>query len=397
VKKARTKALAASDRIPLCKPYISEQEERAVGEVLRSGWLMQGPKVAEFERLVADYVGTRFAVAVNSGTSALCLALRAVGLGEGDEVIMPSHSFVATANSAILEGGRPVFADIGRRTYNIDPPAIEKVAGSHARAIIVVHQIGFSADMDPIAQIAQRLELTVIEDAACSLGSTYRGRQTGSFGQAACLSFHPRKVITTGEGGMVLTDSEEIAETVGSLRNHGIEGAGTAGASGRSGCGRVGHNYRMTDIQAAIGIAQLGKLEEIIRLRTRLAERYGEAISQMPALELPTWPEGSVPNYQSFAVELADEPAGDGQNARDAVVAHMQERGIECARGIQPIHREPAYEGRYGDEHLPETIRAARCSFFLPLYPGLTDEEQDFVIGALGDALAAHAAAKEAG
>jgi len=374
-------------RIPLCRPFFSEREELAVIEVFRSGWLMQGPRTAEFERLVAQFVGVKHAVAVNSGTSALTLALMAAGLRPGGKTIVPSCSFVATSNSTVHAGGRPVFVDIGPNDYNIDPSKIEAAIDSETRALVVVHQFGFAADMDPIMEIAEKYGLAVIEDAACSLGSTYRGRQTGGFGVVACLSFHPRKVITTGEGGMVLTDSDEMAQRLRSLRNHGLA-AVEKDAQPR--CAEAGYNYRMTDIQAAIGIIQLGKLEEIIRQRRRLANRYMEAVSQIPALRLPRWPDESVPNFQSFVVETTDESVD-----REALLAFMNGRGIECGPGIYPIHLQPAYAEEHSVDNLPETLRAARRSFFLPLYPGMSDEQQQFVIKSLSEATAELSPAKE--
>ena len=376
-----------SPQIPLCRPFLSEKEELAAVEVLRSGWLMEGPKVADFEKLVAGYVGVKHAVAVNSGTSALTLALMAAGLGAGDGVVMPSHSFVATANSALLAGCGPVFVDIGQRNYNMDPSKIPSAIGPGSRAIMAVHQFGFPADMGPIQTIASEHGLIIIEDAACSLGSTYHSRQTGGFGTLACFSFHPRKLITTGEGGMVVTDSEEMARTMRSLRNHGLA---TRGERERSGYQEAGYNYRMSDIQAGIGIEQFRKLDEIIGLRTRLAGRYMEAISKLPALKLPAQVEHSRPNYQSFIVEVADESV-----SREAVLAWMNERGIQCTPGIQPIHLEPAYAGNHSAAVLPETLRAARRSFLLPLYPSMTDEDQDFVIDSLGKALDRRATAGE--
>ncbi|RJP70108.1 MAG: DegT/DnrJ/EryC1/StrS family aminotransferase [Candidatus Abyssobacteria bacterium SURF_17] len=388
MKKAIPESSAVPARIPLCKPYLSQDEEIAALEVLRSGWLMQGEKVSDFERLVAGYVGVNYAVAVNSGTSALLLALLAVNLKAGDKIIMPSHSFVATANSAVLCGGEPVFADIGQNGYTIDPAAIGPAIDSQMRALMVVHQIGYAAEMDRILSLARQHGLAVVEDAACSLGSSYRGRQTGSFGEVACLSFHPRKVITTGEGGMVLTDSEEIGQTVRCLRNHGLGDARTPASTG---CLRPGFNYRLTDVQAAIGIAQFGKLHEILRLRRRLAARYREILSGISALWLPAEVEHSMPNYQSFAVEVADTSID-----RDALIGRMTARGIECRPGIQPIHLEPAYADKYGNVRLPETMRAARNSFFLPLYPAMTEEEQDIVIHTLKDSLNACRKAKGA-
>jgi len=375
VKNTMENSATVSTRIPLCRPYLSEEEELATLEVLRSGWLMEGAKVAEFEGLVANCVGTKYAVAVNSGTSALTLALLATGIFAGDEVIMPSHSFVATANSARHLGAEPSFVDIGPDDYNIDSSKIEPAINSGSRAIMAVHQIGYPADMESILSVAKKHDLLVVEDAACSLGSTYHGRQTGSFGEVACFSFHPRKLITTGEGGMIITNSEKIAQEVRSLRNHGLT---VSGDNGKLRCREAGYNYRMTDIQAAIGIVQFRKLEEIIRLRTLLADHYNEAISKLPALRTPKQSGDSVPNYQSFVVELVDESI-----SREALLGFMVENGIQCVPGIQPIHLEPAYSEKHSDRDLPETLRAAERSFFLPLYPTLTHQEQELVISSL--------------
>jgi dTDP-4-amino-4,6-dideoxygalactose transaminase len=378
VEKAVSGSALSTARIPLCRPYLSEEEELATIEVLRSGWLMQGAKTAEFERLTAERTAVKHAIALNSGTSALTLSLMALGLKHGDETIVPSCSFVATANSTVHLGGNPVFVDIGPDDYNIDPSKIEAAIGENTRAIVVVHQFGFPADMDPITAIAKKHKLAVIEDAACSLGSSYHGRQTGGFGDAACLSFHPRKVITTGEGGMVLTNSDDIAETVRLMRNHGLSPATRSG-----GCTEAGFNFRLTDIQAAIGIVQLAKLDEIVRLRSQIAETYIEAISKMPSLRLPKWPGDSIPNFQSFVVELTD-PAID----RQAMLASMEQRGIGCGPGIFPIHMQPAYREKHASDLLPETLRAAERSFLLPLSPDMTEDEQRAVIGGLREALA---------
>ncbi len=372
--------------IPLCKPYLSEEEQQAVADVLRSGWLMQGSKVAEFERLIADYVGVKYAVAVNSGTSALTLALAAAGLLPGDEVITPSHSFVATANCSLHLGCEPVFVDIAPDDYNIAPSRIRAAINKRTRAIMVVHQIGIPADMDAVMSIAKEHDLIVIEDAACSLGSRYRGRMTGSFGDAACFSFHPRKIITTGEGGMVVTDSADIAEYVRSARNHGLRQSNTCRAPEYD---KIGFNYRLTDIQAAIGIIQFHKIEEIINARTRLAARYDRAISDMPELKLPKQAAGMVPNYQSYVVEVVHTALN-----RDAMIEHMKKRDVHCRPGIQPIHLEPLY-ARHASAHLPETLRAARRSFFLPLYPSMTTQEQDHVIRSLKEAVRECLAGKE--
>ena len=345
---------------------------------------MQGPRAAEFERLVAVRIGVKYAIALNSGTSALTLALMAAGIGPGDKIIVPSYSFVATANSTMHLGAEPVFVDIGPEDYNIDPSRIEASISPGVRAIVVVHQFGFPADMDAIPAIAEKHGLILIEDAACSLGSTYGARETGCFGHAACLSFHPRKVITTGEGGMVLTDSKETAERVRRLRNHGLS---TQSIDSQSGCVEAGYNYRMTDIQAAVGITQLNKLDEIIRLRTHFAERYSESISRMPAFRLPKWPANSIPNFQSFAVETADDSID-----KRALLASMGERGIGCGPGIFPIHMQPVYAREHRKADLPETLRASERSFLLPLYPGMTNGELDYVVDGLKRALSEQSA-----
>jgi perosamine synthetase len=313
----------------------------------------------------------------------------AIGLKAGDKTILPSYSFVATANSTRHCGGEPVFVDIASDHYNIDPSRIEHAIDSKARALVVVHQFGFAADMDPIMAIAKRSGLAVIEDAACSLGSAYRGRMTGGFGDVACISFHPRKIITTGEGGMLLTDSDVMADRARSLRNHGMA---PSPESGEGRCFEAGYNFRMTDVQAAIGLAQLEKLDDIIRLRTERAERYNAALSKHPALRLPKWPGDAVANYQSFALDLIDESID-----REVLLAFMAERGIRCGSGIRPIHQEPAYERQYAALDLPETIRAGKRSFLLPLYPGMTKEEQGLVIDTLRKALDRCTARKETG
>ncbi len=368
-----------SSAIPLCKPFISQEEEKAAAEVLRSGWVMQGPKVEEFERLIAEYVGVKHAVAVNSGTSALMLAYGSAGLQRDDLAIMPSHTFVATANAAVQTGIAPVFVDIDPAHYNINPAMIASARKLKTRALVVVHQIGAAADMGSLTEIARKNKLVLVEDAACSLGATFNGRQTGSFGKTSILSFHPRKIITTGEGGMVLTDSDKIASGIRAMRSHGL--IQNSIANGPS-CVAAGMNYRMTDIQAAIGIVQFRKLPEILRLRRQLAERYEEAIAEIPQLQLPKWPEGSTSNYQSFVVQIVE----NGIN-RDDIVQFMNSNGINCVRGIKPVHQEPLYEGFASDDELPETVRAGRQSFFVPIYPGMTDSEQERVVQTLRKAV----------
>ena len=277
--------------IPITIPYLGEEEERAAQAAIRSGWVTQGPKVAQFERAVADYCGTAEAVAVSSCTTALHLALLVLEVGPGDEVICPSMSFIATANSIRYTGATPVFADVDPRTYNLDPDAVEALITRRTKAILVVHQIGLPADIDRFLALAEKYGVKIVEDAACAIGSRYKGKPIGGHTEMACFSFHPRKVITTGEGGMITTNNVDYAKRLRLLRQHGMSVPDTV----RHGAKRViieqyvclGYNYRMTDIQAAIGIEQMKKLDWIVRRRRELASRYTEALSDHPWLRAP--------------------------------------------------------------------------------------------------------------
>src|SRR3989338_4039590 len=254
--------------IPISKPYFNKQEEKVISDVIRSGWVMQGPRVSEFEEEFAKYVGSKYAVAVSSGTAALHLSLLAIGVKAGDEVIIPSFSFIATANSVVHCGASPVFIDIDQRTYNIDPKRVEeylanavKKNSKKIKAIMPVHQLGMPADMDYIMTIAKKYNLYVVEDAACALGSEYKGRKAGNIGDVGCFSFHPRKIITTGEGGMITTNDKKVAEKVRLLRNHGMtispHERNKKVTIKKEEYPLVGYNYRMTDLQGAIGLVQI--------------------------------------------------------------------------------------------------------------------------------------------
>src|SRR6266571_1819518 len=281
----------AKMHIPITKPCFGEEEERAVVQVLRSGWVVQGPKVAEFERLVAEYVGVRQAVATSSCTTALHLALTLRGIGAGDEVIIPSFTFIATANAVHYTGATPVFVDIDPQTYNIDPDCIEAAITPRTKAIMPVHQIGLAADMDRINTIAQRHGLVVIEDAAPALGAMYKSKQVGSLGNPTCFSFHPRKVITSGEGGMIVTDDDTLAERARTLRAHGMSLSDLARHQAQSVVIEeyhdVGYNYRLSDLHAAVGIEQMKRLDFMLAQRKRVAHLYNEAFADLEGVQLP--------------------------------------------------------------------------------------------------------------
>lgn len=365
--------------IPIAIPCFGEEEERAAAEVIRSGWVTQGPKVAEFERVVAEYCGTAHAVAVSNCTTALHLSLLTLGIGPGDEVICPSMSFIATANSIRHAGATPIFADVDPETYNLDPDAAESCITPRTKAIMVVHQIGLPADIDRFLALGAKHGIKILEDAACAIGSRYKGRPIGGHTEMACFSFHPRKVITTGEGGMITTNNTEYVRKLRLLRQHGMSVPDTVRHAARQvvteeyAC--LGYNYRMTDIQAAVGIEQMKRLDWIVARRRGLAARYTEALSGHPWLRPPCVPEYAEFNYQSYAVQLTD----DAPFGRDEFMQRLLDQGIATRRGIMLAHLEPAYAG-HRSQPLPSSLCASSRSLLLPLYPQMTTATQDRVL-----------------
>lgn len=375
--------------IPVARPWFSEEEEALLVETVRSGWVAQGPRVRAFQEAIAECVQVAYAIATNSCASALQIGLEVLGVHDGAEVILPSFTFIATANVVVHQGGRPVFVDINPKTYNLEPSAVEAAVTPRTKAIIPVDQVGLPADLDAIHSLAQKRGLRVLEDAACALGSEYKGKKVGGLSDISCFSFHPRKLITTGEGGMITTQRKEYAERARVLVSHGASISDLA----RHRSSKMifeeyrewGYNFRMSDLQAAMGLAQLKKLSEILKRKRFLAERYNEAFSSMPELVPPFEPEGSRHNYQSYLLRIL--PAA--KKTRDEIMDELLRKGISTRRGIMAIHLEPAYQNRFGKFQLPETEKAFRETLILPLYAQMTVEEQDHVIRSMKGALRA--------
>ncbi len=367
--------------IRLAQPDFGADELAAVETVLRSGWLVQGAQVAQFEHALARCVGTQEAVAVNSGTSALLLSLLALGIGPGDEVITAALTYPATANAVELTGARPVFADVSADDFNIDPDRIGACITAHTRALLPVHLFGAMADLGPLLTAAQRCGAKVIEDAACALGAERwvegRWQHAGAVGTVGCFSFHPRKSITTGEGGMITTDALDIAEKLRRLRNHGATGQG-----GVQEFLTVGGNYRLTEIQAALGTVQMGKLEATTARRRALAQLYDTALQAIEWVQIPRRAEGSRPVFQSYVVVL--DPSID----RTQVIAALHQRGVESTIPTYAVPLTHYYRSKYGYQpgDFPVTQRVFAHGLTLPLHPRMSDDDIAVVARALREA-----------
>ena len=363
-----------SRAMPIARPLLGAEEADAAAEVVRSGWVLQGPQVAAFEREFATFVGAAYACAVSSGTAALHLALRAVGVGPGDEVITVSHSYIATANSIRHCGAEPRFVDIDPATYNIDAARVAAAVGRRTRAILCVHQMGMPCDLRALVAVARRHGLVLVEDAACAAGSEIRWdgrweRIGRPHADLACFSFHPRKVITTGDGGMVTGASAEWDATIRALRQHGAAGAAESFPV-------VGYNYRMTDIQAAVGRRQLERLPRLVAERRALAACYSTRLARIPGLRAPHEPDWARSNWQSYCVRLP-EGVGPGTVART-----LAAQGIATRPGIMNAHEQPPYAAAR-DADLRESERARAEGLILPLYPRMTETDVGRVVEAL--------------
>ncbi|WP_026373380.1 DegT/DnrJ/EryC1/StrS family aminotransferase [Agrococcus lahaulensis] len=375
-----------SGRINVMAPWLGHEEADALAEVVASGWVAQGPRVAQFEHEFAAAMQAPFAVATSSCTTALHLALIVAGIGVGDDVVVPSFSFIATTNAVRYVGANPVFADVDAMTGNLTSETVSAALTPATRAVIAVDQGGVPVDLDGVRAAADPRGVVVIEDAACGAGSTYRGRPVGAGAEITAWSFHPRKLLTTGEGGMLTTRREEWADRARRLREHAMSvSAADRHASVLAPAERyaeVGFNYRMTDLQAAVGLVQLARLPEIVARRREIAARYQAAVADIPGLRTVADPAHGSSNFQSFWVEVGEDYPLD----RDELLRALARADISARRGIMAAHRQPPYRALTPEAGLPATERLHDGTLILPVYHQLTDEDQQRVIAVLRSA-----------
>ena len=371
--------------IPFARPWLGAEEIKSLADVIASGWVTQGPKVAEFERAVAFYTGARFAVATTSWSTAMFLTMNLRGLGVGDEVLVPSFTCPATPNVIRQTGARPIWVDVDRRTFNLDPECIESAVTPRTKAIMPVHYLGLAADMDAINLLARKHHLLVFEDAAVAMGGSYKGTKIGNLGAPTAFSFHGRKVVTTGEGGILTTNDEALAEQARIVRSHG---ASTSDYSRHQAKGTLlqeyttlGYNFRMTDLQGAVGAEQMKRLPLIIAKRQRLARRYDELLAGIEEVLPPYVPPGYEHSYQTYLVWLT---AKCQLSVKDLLLATAA-RGVSCRHSLV-AHLQPYYRELCGPVHLPISEEAGRRTLALPLYPTMTDEDQVYVVEVLKQA-----------
>ena len=393
------KSPAAIANIPITKTVFGEEEMRAVRKPLETGWVVQGPYVAEFERKFSAYTGARFSVATSSCTTALHLAVAMLDLKPGDEVIVPAFTWVATANVVEYMGAKPIFCDIDLATFNINTDQVEELISPRTVGLIPVHLFGLCANMAPLLGFARQHNLWVVEDAACAFGSWYRSQHAGTFGNLGCFSFHPRKAITTGEGGMVTTASEETDSVLRSLRDHGASRSDLARHGDKeafllSEYDRLGYNFRMTDIQGALGCAQMDRAAWIAGERTRRAQAYDEMLSDIEWLQTPTVPQDYVHGYQAYVCLFRpEEPTIENvQNLhekRNRVMRRLEDQGIATRQGTHAAALQGFYRQKYNlsAERFSNAYFADRLSLALPLYPQMTDDDQEQVYESLKEAL----------
>ncbi|MBI2053780.1 MAG: DegT/DnrJ/EryC1/StrS family aminotransferase [Candidatus Staskawiczbacteria bacterium] len=362
-------------KIPLSRPDITDKEINEVTRVLKTPYLSLGKKYREFEKLIAEYAGVKYAVAVNSGTSGLHLIIKAMGISKGDEVITTPFSFIASSNCILYEGAKPVFADIDEKTFNIDVLKVEEKITKKTKAILAVDVFSQPADWDALKKIARKNKLFLIEDSAEALGSEYKSKKCGSFADAAVFAFFPNKQITTGEGGIILTNNKKIYELCRSMANQGRGFSGGKWLKHEM----LGYNYRLDEMSCALGIAQIKRLKEILRKREKVAELYNKKLKGAKELEIPYInPENKI-SWFVYAVKLSEKFAG---RKRDAIIKEMGKRGIQCANYFQPIHLQPFYRKQFGykEGDFKTAENVSKRTLALPFFSDLTEKEIDFVV-----------------
>lgn len=374
-------------KIPVAKPYLGKEEAQNAYDTILTNWVTQGPRVQEFEEKFAAYTGAKYAVALSNCTTALHLAMIVAGVKAGDEVICPSMSYIATPNCITYVGAIPIFAEVNSETYNIDVTHAEKLITSKTKAILIVHQIGLPADIDAFADLCKKHNLKLIEDAACAAGSSYKGKKIGSHSELVCFSFHPRKVITTGDGGMITTNNEAYYNRLKLLRQHGMSVNDRVRHNSTTVIIEdhleIGYNYRLTDIQAAVGIKQLERLDWIIFERSKIAQKYNKAFKDIKSVRLPVEPEGYTTNWQSYVIYLNK----DCKVQRNELMQKLLDLEISTRRGVMTSHRETAYKNHKLVSPLPLSEDASDNSIVLPLYVPMKDEEVEFVIDSIKNIL----------
>ena len=388
-------------QIPITKVVFDATDREAILKPLESGWVVQGPFVKEFEEKFSCFAGARFSIATSSCTTALHIAVAALGLKPGDEVIVPAFTWISTANVVEYMGARPIFCDIDLRTFNIDPCQIEALVTPRTVGIIPVHLFGLCADMNPILQLARKHGLWIVEDAACALGAWYHGRHAGTFGEMGCFSFHPRKSITTGEGGMITSERDELDRLARSLRDQGASLSDLARHEGKGAYllaeyNLLGYNYRMTDIQGALGCSQMERARWILDERAQRASVYNEVLLELEWLDKPMVPEGYLHAYQAYVCLFRPEvPRPDNverlHQKRNELMMRLEAKGIATRQGTHAPVLQAYYAQKYGlkPEQFPHAYQADRLSLALPLYPQMTESEQQQVCQSLKESIGA--------
>lgn len=373
-------------QIQIATPSLGEEEWQALREPIESGWLTQGPKVATFEKAFAGRHGVKHAIAVTSATTGLHLALAALDIGPGDEVIVPAFTWVATANVVVYCGATPIFADVNRVTFNIDPKDLARRVTPRTKAVIPVHLFGLCADIDAIRTVL-RPDIKIIEDAACAAGAAWQGKSAGALGDLGVFSFHPRKSITTGEGGMVTTNDDKLAERVKMLRNHGASVSEEERHRGAKPYllpefDLLGFNYRMTDLQGAVGVIQLGKLDKFIDERARMADQYRKELANVKWLRLPQEPKNGRHAWQAFVTYVDPETS---PRPRNEIMESLQQQGISTRPGTHAVHMLGYYRKRFGftPDDFPGARDCDRNSMAIPLHNRMSEEDRGYIVESL--------------